>query len=75
MLAGPWAFTQLKGKERAIREKEREGSCKGKGGLVYKMPQIPTLSNLKVAKEWRIIFCLPKNDVFFPLNNYLGYLS
>ena len=29
-------------KERAMREKEREGSTKGKGGL-YKMPQIPTL--------------------------------
>ena len=25
-----------------MREKEREGSTKGKGGL-YKMPQIPTL--------------------------------
>ena len=30
-------------KERAIREKEREGSTKGKGGL-YKMPQNPTLT-------------------------------
>ena len=31
-----------KRKERAMREKVREGSTKGKGGL-YKMPQIPTL--------------------------------
>ena len=29
-------------KERAMREKEREQSTKGKGGL-YKMPQTPTL--------------------------------
>ena len=38
-----------------MREKEREGSTKGNGGLVYKMPQIPTISNVKVAKEWHII--------------------
>ena len=31
-----------KRKERAMREKEREESTKGKGGL-YEMPQIPTL--------------------------------
>ena len=37
------AHTLLKGKEkRAMREKEREGSTKGKGGL-YKELQIPTL--------------------------------
>ena len=37
------AHTLLKAKEkRATREKEREGSTKGKGGL-YKMLQIPAL--------------------------------
>ena len=41
-----------KRKERAIREKEREGSTKGKGGL-YNNLQI--LSPSKVAKEWRNI--------------------
>ena len=38
--------SRTKRKEREMREKEREGSTKGKGGLykmLYKMLQIPTL--------------------------------
>ena len=56
--ASPWACNRAhtlqkrKKKERAMRDKVKEGSTKSKGGL-YKMHKI--LLSLKVSKEWHNI--------------------